>query len=92
MTLGIIFFLFFSPEKMTLSNYFGLIAKISGHRPSQGIRGICKIKIENRFIFLNAFSKKFFILIGISYPKGEPILPHLLRYSPFAVDDHSFMG
>jgi len=38
------------------------------------------------------FKKKFFIFIGIFYPKGEPILPHLLRYSPFAVDDHSFMG
>jgi len=38
------------------------------------------------------FEKKFFILIGIFYPAGEPILPHLLRYSPFAVDDHSFMG
>jgi len=34
------------------------------------------------------FENKFFILIGISYPKGEPISPHLLRYSPFAVDDH----
>jgi hypothetical protein len=35
------------------------------------------------------FEKKFFILIGIFYPAGEPILLHLLRYSPFAVDDHS---
>ena len=38
------------------------------------------------------FENNFFILIGIFYPKGEPILPHLLRYGPFAVDDHSFMG
>ncbi len=38
------------------------------------------------------FENKFFILTGIFYPSGELILPHLLRYSPFAVDDHSFMG
>ena len=38
------------------------------------------------------FENKFFILIGIFYPEGEPILPHMLRYSPFAVDDHSFIG
>jgi len=38
------------------------------------------------------FEKKLFILIGIFYPSGEPISPHLLRYDPFAVDDHSFMG
>ncbi len=24
--------------------------------------------------------------------RGEPILPHLLRYGPIAVDNHSFMG
>jgi len=38
------------------------------------------------------FENKFFILFGIFYPKGEPISPHLLCYSPFAVDNHSFMG
>ena len=31
------------------------------------------------------FKKKFFILIGIFYPSGEPISPHLLRSGPFAV-------
>jgi len=31
------------------------------------------------------------IIIGILYPMGEPILPHLLRYSPFVVKDHNFM-
>jgi len=30
--------------------------------------------------------------IGIFYPSGEPILLHLLRCDPFAVDDHSCMG
>jgi len=38
------------------------------------------------------FKKKVFIFIGIFYPSGEPISPHRLRCSPFAVDDHSFMG
>jgi len=28
-------------------------------------------------------------IISILYPLGEPILPHLLRYRAFAVDDHS---
>ncbi len=36
--------------------------------------------------------KKFFILIGIFYPSGEPISPHRLRCSPFAVVHYSFMG
>jgi hypothetical protein len=26
--------------------------------------------------------------VGIFSPSGEPILPHLLRYSPIAVEDH----
>jgi hypothetical protein len=38
------------------------------------------------------FKKYLFIFIGIFYPPGEPILLHLLRYDPFAVDNHSFMG
>jgi len=38
------------------------------------------------------FKKKFFIFIGIFYPSGEPISLHRLRCSPFAVDNHSFMG
>ena len=40
---------------------------------------------------LGILSKKLYILIGIFYPLGEPISPHLLRCAPFAVDDHSFM-
>jgi hypothetical protein len=36
-------------------------------------------------------SKKIYIIIGIFYPLGEPILPHLVRCAPFAVDGHSFM-
>jgi hypothetical protein len=39
-----------------------------------------------------SFGKRLFILIGIFYLTGEPISPHLLRCSPFAVEDHSFMG
>jgi hypothetical protein len=38
------------------------------------------------------FKKKFFIFIGIFYPSGEPISPHWLRCSPFAVVHYSFMG
>jgi len=34
------------------------------------------------------FEKKLFILIGIFYPLGEPISPHLLRSGPFAVEAH----
>jgi len=30
--------------------------------------------------------------VGIIYPSGEPILPHLLRRSLFAVDIYSFTG
>ena len=30
-------------------------------------------------------------IIGTFYPPGETILPHLLRYSEFAVKDHSFI-
>jgi len=30
-------------------------------------------------------------LIGIFYPSGKPISPHLLRYKGFAVGDHSFI-
>ena len=38
------------------------------------------------------FKKNLFIVIGIFYPSGEPILLHLLRCDPFAVDNHSCMG
>ncbi len=38
------------------------------------------------------FKKNLFIFIGIFYPSGEPILLHLLRCDPFAVDNHSCMG
>jgi len=31
------------------------------------------------------------IKIGILHLTGEPILPHLLRYSAFVVKDHNFM-
>jgi len=34
------------------------------------------------------FKKKFFILIGIFYPSGEPISPHRIRCSLFAVVDY----
>jgi len=37
------------------------------------------------------FKKNLFTFIGIFYPKGEPILLHLLRCDPFAVDNHSCM-
>jgi hypothetical protein len=40
---------------------------------------------------LTLFIEKFLLNIGIFYPLGEPISPHLLRCGPFAVDDHSFM-
>jgi len=38
------------------------------------------------------FVCQFISNVGIFYPRGEPILPHLLRYDPIAVDNHSFMG
>jgi len=38
------------------------------------------------------FKKYLFTLIGIFYPSGEPISPHRLRCSPFAVYKYSFMG
>jgi hypothetical protein len=41
--------------------------------------------------FYRLFLSSFFS-IGIFYPPGEPISPHLLRCDPFAVDYHSFMG
>jgi len=45
-------------------------------------------KINNIAFF---FKLNFIIIIGILYPMGEPILPHLLRYSTFVVKDHNFM-
>jgi hypothetical protein len=32
-----------------------------------------------------------YFIIGTFYPPGEPILPHLLRCSGFAVNYHSFI-
>ena len=45
-----------------------------------------KIKSVAFFVKLN-----FIIIIGILYLTGEPILLHLLCYSPFVVKDHNFM-
>jgi len=44
------------------------------------------MEIAAFFVKLN-----FILIIGILYLTGEPILPHLLRYSPFVVKDHNFM-
>jgi hypothetical protein len=38
----------------------------------------------------NLFEKNIYINRHF-FPRGEPISPHLLRCSPFAVDNHSFM-
>jgi len=46
--------------------------------------------VVNKSIVL--FLRILYIFIGIFYPSGEPISPHLLRCSLFAVDDHSFTG
>jgi hypothetical protein len=43
-------------------------------------------------IAVNYYEKTFIHLIGIFYPSGEPISPHRLRCSPFAVVHYSFMG
>jgi hypothetical protein len=43
-------------------------------------------------IAVNYHEKTFINLIGIFYPTGEPISPHRLRCSPFAVVHYSFMG
>ncbi|MEA3420454.1 MAG: hypothetical protein U9Q97_02105 [Acidobacteriota bacterium] len=43
-----------------------------------------KILVERRHALKFILSKS---IIGILYPMGEPILPHLLRYSTFVVDD-----
>jgi len=37
------------------------------------------------------FVESNLIIIGILYLTGEPILPHLLLYSPFVVKNHNFM-
>jgi len=47
------------------------------------------IKKTIKFLAVSFIFFRFFI--GIFYPTGEPISPHLLRCSAFAVDDHSFM-
>jgi len=38
------------------------------------------------------FLRILYIFIGILYPSGEPISPHLLRCGLFAVENHSFTG
>jgi hypothetical protein len=43
-------------------------------------------------LMIKLFKKNLSIFIGIFYPSGEPILLHLLRCDPFAVDNHSCMG
>jgi hypothetical protein len=43
-------------------------------------------------IAVNYYGKTFIHLIGVFYPLGEPISPHRLRRSPFAVVYYSFMG
>ena len=45
-----------------------------------------KILVERRHPLKFILSK---FIIGILYLSGEPISLHLLRYSTFAVDDHS---
>jgi len=45
-----------------------------------------KILVERRHALKFILSKS---IIGILYLSGAPILPHLLRYRAFAVDDHS---
>jgi len=57
------------------------ITAISGNYPDIAV---------NKSIVL--FLRTFYIFIGIFYPSGEPISPHLLRCGLFAVDDHSFTG
>jgi len=58
-----------------------IITAISGSYPDIAV-------IPDKF----SFKKKLFIFIGIFYPSGEPISPHRLRRSPFAVVHYSFMG
>jgi len=57
------------------------ITAISGNYPDIAV---------NKSITL--FLRIFYIFIGIFYPSGEPISPHLLRCGLFAVKDHSFTG
>jgi hypothetical protein len=45
------------------------------------------LKQDIKHIFHTYFS----FYVGILYPSGEPISPHLLRCGAFAVDNHSFM-
>ncbi len=47
--------------------------------------------IDNALQFFAFLLTLFIFIIGIFYPSGEPISPHLLRCSAFAVEDHSFM-
>jgi hypothetical protein len=48
---------------------------------------------EGILILLKKLLKtNIFILIGIFYPKGEPISPHRYRCSPFAVVEYNFMS
>jgi hypothetical protein len=38
------------------------------------------------------FQEELSTFIDVFYPKGEPISPHRLRCSPFAVVHYDFMG
>ena len=42
-------------------------------------------------LLIKLFKKNISRFIGIFYPLGEPILLHLLRCDPLAVDNHSCM-
>ena len=57
----------------------------------QGLKDIDGFSHIHVFYWLHK-SKDFSLLkVGIFYPAGELILPHLHRYGPFAVEDHSFV-
>jgi hypothetical protein len=43
-------------------------------------------------VYINLNVRIGWIGTDVFYPSGEPILQHLLRYDPFAVDNHSCMG
>jgi hypothetical protein len=43
-------------------------------------------------LLIKFFKRNKSLFIGIIYPSGELILLHLLRYDPFAVDNHSCTG
>jgi len=49
-------------------------------------------KFFSRSRFKLSFVSIISIYVGIFYPSGEPILLHLLRCGPIAVDDHVIMS